>query len=106
MTRKIETQKREAIGRRKKRCMVEGRRENACMGILSIGGSRIYSMKGHLRLMKNLRKPITERNGYESLLLGDRKLLTTRNGLSSPSHLVVLFCPPGNYTKRFFLSLM
>ncbi|KAM7460657.1 hypothetical protein LguiB_035964 [Lonicera macranthoides] len=27
-----------------------------------------------------------------------------RKRLSAPSHLVVLFCPPGDSTKRFFLS--
>ena len=38
--------------------------------ILSVGGSRIYSMKGHLRLRKNLRKSITERSGDLVLLAG------------------------------------
>lgn len=40
------------------------------MGILSVGGSRIYSMKGHLRLRKNWRKSITERSGDPVLLAG------------------------------------
>lgn len=40
------------------------------MEIPSVGGSRIYSMKGHLRLRKNLRKSITERSGDLVLLAG------------------------------------
>ena len=52
-------------------------RKNACMEILSVGGSRIYSMKGHLRLRKNLRKSITERSG-------DLVLLTGREEASGP----------------------
>lgn len=64
--------------KKKKRCMAEGRRERTDAWRFGLSEVR-ESMKGHLRLRKNSRKSITERERS-----GDLVLLAGRKEASGP----------------------